>query len=111
MRGVNAVEDRAVAAESISQAAGNAADRGNADACQVVDSSIGEVLFKIFNNLPTINEGLEFRRGAEIFEEAAALRDVLEADNGFEKGIFGTRLLSFCFVSIGLHSCINVIAC
>jgi hypothetical protein len=87
-------DGRAVAAEAIRQESCDATDGGNADACEIVNLPIGQILLQVFHNLPAIDQCLEFGGSAEVLEEIAALSGRPEADYGLEKGILGTLLLS-----------------
>jgi hypothetical protein len=109
VRMVRAIDCCAVTAKAIGEESGNAPDGGNTDARQVVNPAIGKSLFEIGNDLPTVNERLEFGRGAKVLKKTAALVGRFEADDGHEKLIFGTRLLPVSFVAIGFHVCINVL--
>ena len=111
MRGVNAVDGRAITAKSIGQATRHPPDCRYADASEVMNSAVWEPLFKVFNDLPAIHECLELCRGAQILEKITALSNAPEADDGFKQGVFCACLLSFGFVSIGLHGCISVLTC
>jgi len=106
---VNALDSCTIATESIGQATRDAPDSRNTDTGEVVNPAIGQALFKVFHNLPAIHERLEFGGRAQIPEEIATFIHASEADNGLEERVFGARLLSLAVVSVGLHSCINVL--
>ena len=93
----------AVAAETIGQESCDAADGGDADAGQVVNLALGQVLLEVLDDLPAIDEGLEFRWRAEVLEEITTLGPGLQADYGREQRVFGALLLTFGFVAIGFH--------
>jgi hypothetical protein len=109
VRVVRAIDCCAVTAKAIGEESGNAPDGSNTDARQVVNLAVGKSLLEICNDLPTVNERLEFGWRAEVLEKTAALPGRFEADYGLEKVIFGTRLLPFGFVAIGFNYCISVL--
>jgi len=110
VRRVSAIESRAIPTKAIRQAAGDAPDGGDADASKVVDLSVGEVLFEVFNDLPTVEEGLELGWSAEVLEEITAFIDAFQADNGLEERVFGACLLAFGVVSVRFHLCSNAVS-
>ena len=67
-----------VAAETVREESRDAPDRRHTDASEIVNFSIGQTLFEIFYDLPSVDEGLEFCRRAQVFEEISALLDVLD---------------------------------
>ena len=69
MRVVSPFDGRLVAAKAIREEAGDTSDRRDADARQIVNAAIGQPLFEVFDDLPAINEGLEFGRRAQILEK------------------------------------------
>ena len=71
--GMESVQSNLVAAEAVAQEARNAANRRDANARQVVDPAIGQVLLQQFHDLPAINERLQFRRCAQVFQEISTL--------------------------------------
>ena len=92
-----------VAAESVCEKARNAPYGSDTDPGQVMNLTVGQPLLQVFNNLPAVYERLEFRGCTQVFEETPTFVDSLETAESCAQGIFGTRLLSLCFVSIGLH--------
>ena len=109
MRVMGAADRSAVAAEAVGQESGNTTDGSNTDPRQVVDLPVGQTLFQIGNNLPTIDERLQFRGCAEVLEEIAALVDVCQADDRLKERVFGARLLTVGIVSVRFHNRISVL--
>lgn len=93
-----------VAAETVREETGNAPDGRYADPGEVVNFSVGQALLQVFDDLPAIHEGLEFRGSAQILQESSTLVDGLEAADSSAERVFGACLLAFCFVTIGLHA-------
>ena len=99
----SSVDGGAVATETVGQETGDSPNCGNADARQIVNLPVGQVLFEVLHHLPAINQRLQLSRGAQILKEIAALIGGPKADNGLEQGIFGNFLLTLGFVAVGLH--------
>ena len=106
---VSTIDGRAISAVAIGQAAGNAPDGCDTDTRKIMNFAVGESLFKIFNDLPSIYKRLELGWSTEVLKEIAAFIDAPEADDGLIKGVFGACLLAFGVVSIGFHRCISVL--
>ena len=67
-----------IAAETVGKKAGDPANRGYAYAGQIVNAAVREVLLQELNDLPTVDERLQFRRGTKVLEEIPNLVDVLK---------------------------------
>jgi hypothetical protein len=72
---------RSVAAEAVAEEAGDAADRGHADAGQFVNAPVGQVLLQKLYHLPAVDQRLQLRRRAQVLEEIAALGTVLQRND------------------------------
>ena len=105
----SSVDRCVVTTSTVCQTAGHAANRGNAYAGQVVDLPVGKVFLQVFDDLPSIDKGLKFSGGAEVFEKRSDLGRIFQGDQGSKKGIFCAALFSFRFVSIGFHDRTNVL--
>jgi hypothetical protein len=93
-----------VAAKPVTQESRNPADRGDADAGHVMNAPIGDILLKQANNLPAIDQRLQFGRRAQVFEKVSAFGGILQADHRIEEGVFVAFSLACGVVSIGFHS-------
>ena len=112
MRVVGTFDRGLVSAETVGEKTGDAPDGRNADTREAVYFPVGQALLQEFDDLPTIHERLQLCRSAQILEEIAAFVDGLEAAESSAQSVLGTCLLTFCFVSVGLHSmyqCINAL--
>ena len=109
MRMVNTIDGRAITAVAIGQAAGNAPDGCDTDTRKIMNFAVGEILFKVFNDLPSIYKRLELGWSAKILKEISAFFDAPETDDGLKKGVFGACLLAFGVVSIRFHGRISVL--
>lgn len=103
------VDGGLIAAGAIAKTTCDAPDSCHAHAREIVDFSVRQFLLQAGDHLPAINQGLQLRRSAKVFEEQAAFLRALQRDNGIEQCVFGTLLLAFGFVAIWFHSCINVL--
>lgn len=88
------IDYRSVAAKSIGEEAGNAADGGNADTREIVNLAIGKVLLQVFNHLPAVHERLKLRWCTQVFEEIPALCSRSKANDGLEKRVLCGMLLT-----------------
>jgi hypothetical protein len=61
------------------------------------------VFLQVFDDLPAIDQGLQFCRRAQVLEKVSALVAVPQAYHGVEEGVFGAVLLAFGFVAVGFH--------
>ena len=93
-----------VATEAIAQESRDPTDRGYTDARHVVDSAIGEILLQKSDDLPAVNQRLQFRWCTQILEKITTIAHTLEAIHRFEKGVFIAFLLPGGFVAIGFHA-------
>jgi hypothetical protein len=109
VRVVSPFDSGLVAANAVREETGNATDRRYADAGKVVNPTVGQSLFEIGDDLPAINERLEFGGSAEVLQETAALVDRLETDQGFEEVVLGTFLFAASVVSIRFHQRMSVL--
>ncbi len=98
-----------VAAKSVTEEARYPADRGDANAGQIVDAAIGESFLQKANDVPAIDQCLQLRGGAQVFEEVTAFGQVLKPVHRFKKGIFIAFPLADSVVSVGFHTRTNVI--
>ncbi len=73
-----------------------------------MDLPIRKALLQQLNGLPTIDESLQFRRCAQIFEEISAFGDVFHADNGPEKRVFSPSAVLRRVMPIGFHRSVAV---
>ena len=103
----SAGESGLVAAEAVVEKARNAANRCYADAGQIVDLAIRHVFFEQGDDLPAIDQGLQFRWRAQVFEEAANLVDVAQRADCLEQCIFCPFAVPGGVVSIGFHGVCN----
>ena len=103
MRVVGTVDRGLVAAKTVGEETGNAPDRRDADPGEVLNFSVGQALLQVLDHLPAIHECLEFRGGTQVLEEPPTFIDGLEAADSSAECVFGTCLLAFCFVAVGLH--------
>ena len=92
-----------IAAESIAQEPRNAADRGHADPRQDVDAPLGQVLLQHLHDLPAIHQRLQFRGRAQVLEKAAALADVLQADDRTKQRVFVAAAFGFGVFAVRLQ--------
>ncbi len=92
-----------VATETVGQESGHAAYGRHAYTRQVVDLPIRKALLQSLHGLPTIDESLQFRRCAQIFEEVSAFGNVFHADNGPEKRVFSPSAVLLRVMPIGFH--------
>src|SRR5690606_15556203 len=93
-----------IAAKTVAQESGDAPYRGYADAREFVDAPVRQVLLQQLHDLPAIHECLQLRGRAEILEEAAALSDVFETDDGPEQRVFVAAAFGLGVGAVGLHT-------
>jgi hypothetical protein len=98
-----------VAAETVREESRDASDRRHTDASEIVNLSIGQTLLEILDDLPSVDEGLEFCRRAQVFEEIPSLLDTLEAHDSLEESVFRPGLLALGLVAVWFHDCISVL--
>lgn len=106
---VDTFDSGLVTAETVSQETGDAPDRGYADSCQFVDSSVGQVLLQTLDNLPAIDERLKFCRRTEILKEKPTFLNAIEAVDRCEQGAFSACLLASGFITVRFHLCSTVL--
>ena len=73
-----------VAAKSVSQESRNPADRGDTDAGHIVYATIGKISLQKTNDLPAIDQCLQFGWRAQVFEKVTTFTRVLQAAYRFE---------------------------
>ena len=84
-----------VATEAVGKKTGDATNGGNADAGQVVNFPVGEAFFEVVDDLPAVNQRLQFRGRAQIFKKGTAFLGGIEAVDGLVKRRF-VALLAAC---------------
>ncbi len=92
-----------VAAKAITEEPCYATDRSNTDACLVVDAAIGKAFLQQANDLPAIDQRLQFRRRAQVFEKIATFGQALQLVHRTKKGVFIAFSLAVSVVSVGFH--------
>lgn len=98
-----AFDGRLVTAESRGEEPGYPSNGSDANAGSVVNFSIRHVLQQQLDNLPTVDQCLEFGGSAQIHEEIAALGDGLKCRHCAKECIFGAFSLNLCFITIWFH--------
>ena len=98
-----------VAAESVRYEPCNTAYGGDADAGQVVNPAVGQVLLQQLDDVPAVDECLKLSWRAQVLEEPAAFIDRVQAANRLEKCILGGFLVPGAVVTVGLHNCSSVL--
>ena len=78
------VDGGLVAAGAVGQATSYATDGCYADAGQVMNFSIGEVLLKIFDDLPPVDQRLKFGGRTQIIKEVAHFSRVSQRQQSLE---------------------------
>lgn len=73
----DSVYRRTVTAGPARKASGDPPDCRDADTGQVMDFPVREVFLQIFNDLPAINQRLQFGRSTQILEKASDFPGVL----------------------------------
>lgn len=109
--GVAMFDGGRVAAKSIIQETCYPTDCSDADARHIVDAAIREILLQKSNDLPTIDQRLQFRRRAQVFEKVTTIAHVLQTVHRSEKGIFIAFSLAGSVVSIGFHAFVLIYQC
>ena len=84
-----AIDGCGIAAETISQKTGNPANRGDADAGEIVNSPVGQAFLQELDCLPAIYQRLQFGWRTQVAEKISAFRRVFHADNCCEQGVLG----------------------
>jgi hypothetical protein len=92
-----------VATEAVGKEAGDAADRGDADPGQVMNTAIWQVLLQIADDLPAIYERLQFRRRTQVFQEIATFIGIAQCRNGFEQRILGAAAGCIRILAVWFH--------
>jgi hypothetical protein len=98
-----------VTTEAIGQEARDPPHGRDTDTGNVMDLAIGKTLLEEFDYVPTIDERLELRRGAQIAQEIAAFVNGIQTDNRLAQRFLGPGLLPFGLVSVGFHCCTSVL--
>ena len=98
-----------VAAETVRQKSRDSSNGRHTDAREIVNFSIGQTLLKVFDDLPSVDESLEFCGRAQILEEISALLDRLEAHQGLEERVLRSGLLALGLVTVRFHECNSVL--
>ena len=104
MIGVTVFNGGRVATEAVAQESRDPTDRRYTDARHVVDTAIGEVLLQKSNDLPAVNQRLQFRWCTQILEKFTTIAHTLKAIHRIEKVVFIAFLLAGGFVAIGFHA-------
>ena len=98
-----------ITAGAIAETSGDTAYGRNADAREVVYFPIRQVLPQICHNLPAVNQRLKLGRCAQVVEELTQFAGIAQDHERFEEVFLSAMLLAVRFVSIGFHSCTNVL--
>ena len=80
----DSVDGGLVTAGAAGQATSYATDSCYADASQVMDFSIGEIFLQVFDDLPPVDQRLEFRGRTQIIEEVAHFSRVSQRQQSLE---------------------------
>lgn len=92
-----------VAAETVSQEAGDTSDCGDADAGDVVYAPVGQFLLQKLDDLPPVDQRLQFGRGAKVLEEIADLVHLFERQDCAKERIFRAFAVGPGIVAVRLH--------
>jgi len=99
--------DRAISAVTGAEVAGDAPDGGHADSRLSVDFAVGQRALQQLDHRPAIRHGLQFGRGAQIAEEAAAFIDAGQAQDRRVQRTFVLLLLAQADGPVGLHALLS----
>lgn len=100
---VAALDGFRVSTKPVAQESRDATDRGDADACQIVDTTIGKILLQKADDLPAIDQCLQLRWCAQVFEKATTFGRILQASHSFKKCIFIAGFLIGGVMTIWFH--------